>query len=87
LQSVKLFIFKNYLVKLKNEYKQSTRTNSEYVLIFVRIFLFFLIFQAYMVFKFIYVSDGLTKIDRFTGVFNTTQYAQSDIIISANIVK
>lgn len=73
--------------KLKNEYKQSTRTNSEYVLIFIRIFLFFIIFQAYMVFKFIYVSDGLTKIDHFTGVFNTTQYAQSDIIISANIAK
>lgn len=40
-----------------------------------------------MVFKFIYISDGLTKIDHFTEVFNTTQYAQSDIIISANIAK
>ena len=34
--------------KQKNEYKQSIRTSSEYLLILLKIFIFFVIFQAYM---------------------------------------
>jgi len=40
-----------------------------------------------MTFKFIYVNEGLTKINHFTDVFNITQYSQSDLILSTNIAK
>lgn len=40
-----------------------------------------------MTFKYIYITDGLNNIDHFTDVFNTTQYTQSDIVLSTNVAK
>lgn len=74
-------------VKLKNEYKQSIKTSTEFLLILMRIIIFFLIFNAYMTFKYIYVREGLTKINHFTDVFNLTQFSQSNIVLSTNIAK
>ncbi len=73
--------------KQKNEYKQSIRTSSEYLLIFFKIFIFFLVFQAYMAFKYAYITLGMQNLNHFTDVFNVTQYSQSDLILSCNVAK
>jgi len=74
-------------LKQKNEYKQSIRTSSDYLLIIFKIMIFFFIFQAYMIFKYIYINTGMKNIDHFTNVFNVTQYSQSDLILSLNVAK
>jgi hypothetical protein len=71
----------------KNEYKQSIRTSSEYILILVKIIVFFFIFQAYMIFKYIYIDTAMKNVQHFTDVFNVTQYSQSDLVLSLNIAK
>jgi hypothetical protein len=84
---ISLNVIFNNLVKQKTDYKQSIRTSSEYVLIFVKIGIFFFIFQAYMTFKYVYVTFGMTNIDRFTDVFNITQYSQTHLLLSIDISK
>lgn len=49
--------------------------------------MFLVIFVAYMTFKYFYVIEGFEKIKKFSYVFNSTQYSQSDIILSTNIAK
>lgn len=73
--------------KQKNDYKQSIRTSSEYLLIFIKILIFFAIFQAYMTFKYVYITYSLKNINYFTTMFNDTQYCQSDLILSLNTAK
>jgi hypothetical protein len=73
--------------KQKTEYKQSIRTSSEYFLIFLKISIFFLIFQGYMAFKFVYMNNGLVNLDHYSDVFNATQYSQADLVLSANVAK
>jgi hypothetical protein len=75
------------LVKTKVEYKQSIRTSSEYLLIFIRIGIFFFIFQAYMTFKYVYITFGMENMNHFTNVLNQTQYSQSDLLLSTDITK
>lgn len=82
-------LFKNLifiLVQLKNDYKQS-KSSSEYLLISLRIGMFLAIFLAYMTFKYFYVIEGFERIRKFSYVFNSTQYSQSDIVLSTNIIK
>ncbi len=73
--------------KTKNEYKQSLKSSSEYLLNYVKIVIFFVVLQAYMIFKFLYNSNNMKNINKFTDVFNVTQYSQSDIILSLDVVK
>lgn len=73
--------------KQKTEYKQSIRTSNEYYLIFLKIFIFFFIFQGYMAFKYFYMNSGLVNLDHYSDVFNTTQYSQADLILSCNVAK
>jgi hypothetical protein len=73
--------------KQKNEYKQSIRTSSEYLLIILKIFIFFFIFQAYMAFKYVYITMGMQNLNKFADVFNITQYSQCDLILSTNVAK
>jgi hypothetical protein len=73
--------------KQKNDYKQSIRTSSEYILIFIKIFVFFFIFQAYMTFKYIFIAYGMSNMSHFTDVFNITQYSQTDLVKSIDVAK
>jgi hypothetical protein len=76
-----------HLVKQKTDYKQSIRTSSEYVVIFAKIGIFFFIFQAYMTFKYIYVTFGMTNMSHYTDVFNATQYSQTHLLLAIDITK
>lgn len=71
----------------KTKYKKSFRHSHEYYLFKINIYVFFLIFQGYMTFKFFYMENGVTILKNVIDVFNNTQYAQSDLIISCNVVK
>ena len=73
--------------KTKNEYKQSLKSSSEYLLNYVKMVIFFIVLQAYMIFKFLYNGNNMKNINKFTDVFNVTQYSQSDIILSLDVVK
>ena len=73
--------------KQKNEYKQSLRTSSEYLLNYIKTVIFFIVIQAYMTFKFCYNKQALKNMNNFTNVFNVTHYSQSDIILSLDISK
>lgn len=73
--------------KQKTQYKQSIRNGPEYFLIFLKIFIFFLIFQGYMTFKFFYMETGLVSLDKYVDVFSSMQYSQSDMVLSCNVAK
>ena len=73
--------------KQKNDYKQSLRTSSEYLLNYIKTVIFFVIIEAYMTFKFCYNKSALKNMNQFTTVFNVTHYSQCDIILSLDISK
>jgi len=73
--------------KQKNDYKQSIKNSSEYLIAFIYISLFFAFIQIYMIFKFFYVKSIMGNIKHFIKVFNTTHYSDCDIILKTNIYK
>ena len=54
---------------------------------FVKIGIFFFIFQAYMTFKYIYVTFGMTNMNHYADVFNVTQYSQTHLLLGINVAK
>ena len=73
--------------KTKNEYKQSMKSASQYLLNYIKMVIFFVILQGYLTFKYVYNTSNMKNINKFTDVFNVTQYGQSDNILSLDIVK
>ena len=73
--------------KTKNEYKQSLKSASEYLINYIKIVIFFIVIQGYMIFKYTYNTNNMKSINKFTDVFNVTQYCQSDNILSLDIIK
>ena len=73
--------------KTKNEYKQSLQSNGEYLWNYMKLVIFFILIQIYMVFKYIYNNDNLKSMNKFITVFNATHYSQSDLLISINAMK
>jgi hypothetical protein len=73
--------------KTKNEYKQSMKSASQYLLNYIKMVIFFVILQGYLTFKYVYNTNNMKNINKFTDVFNVTQYCQSDNILSLDVVK
>ena len=73
--------------KTKNEYKQSMKSSSQYLINYIKMVIFIVILQGYMVFKYTYNTRNMKNINKFTDVFNVTQYCQSDNILSLDVVK
>ena len=73
--------------KTKNEYKQSLRTSSEYLLNYIKIVIFFIVLQCYLIFKYCFGNVTMKNINQFADVFNMTHYSQSDIILSLDVTK
>ena len=73
--------------KTKNEHKQSYQSNSEYLWNYMKLVIFFILIQIYMVFKYIYNDNNLKSMNKFITVFNATHYSQSDLLISLNAMK
>ena len=73
--------------KTKNDYKQSFRTSSEYLVNYIKIVVFLFLIQAYLTFKFCYGDSAMKNINEFAKVFNVTHYSQSDVILCLDITK
>ena len=73
--------------KTKNEYKQSLRTSSEYLLNYIKIVIFFIVLEGYLAFKYCFGNVAMKNINQFAEVFNMTHYSQSDIILSLDVTK
>ncbi len=73
--------------KTKNEYKQSLKSSSQYLINYIKMVIFFVILQGYMTFKYVYNTNNMKNINKYTDVFNVTQYCQSDNILSLDIIK
>ena len=73
--------------KQKNIYNQSINSNKTYLTIFIGIILFFLFFQAYFIFKYLYTKSNLSHINHFVDVHNITHYSECDLILSYNVAK
>ena len=84
-----MYLFIKYSVKqAKPEtFKNSFKNSSQYVLTLMKVVIFFSIFQAYMIFKYIYISYTFTNIQSITNVFNATEYTETDLILSLNVEK
>ena len=73
--------------KTKNKYKNSSGGTGKHLLNYLKMIIFFVIIEIYMVFKFIYNSSNLSNMDNYSDIYNVTQYCQSDLILSLNIIK
>ena len=73
--------------KTKNDYKQSLRTSSEYLLNYIKMVVFLVVIQGYLTFKYCYGNSAMKNINQFAQVFNVTHYSQSDIILSLDVAK
>ena len=73
--------------KAPNEYKTTGKKNKEHLSNFLKLIVFFLFFEADMIFKFCYSDSNITNIKKFINVFNVTQYSHVDVIISVDVLK
>ena len=73
--------------KQKNDYKQSIRNSSEYLMLFIQIALFLLCIEGYMTFKYFYVRKTLKNIKDYTDIFNITHYSESHLVLATNVFK
>ena len=81
-------LIKNSVKQAKPEtFKNSFKNSSQYVLTLMKVVIFFSIFQAYMIFKYVYISYTFTNIQQITNVFNATEYTETDLILSLNVEK
>jgi hypothetical protein len=73
--------------KTKNKYKNSSSGTGKYLLNYLKMIIFFTIIEIYMIFKFFYNNSNLNNMDNYSDIYNVTQYCQSDLILSLNIIK
>ena len=73
--------------KAPNEYKSGGKKNKEHLGNFLKLIVFFLVFEAYMIFKFCYSDSNINNIKKFIDVFNVTQYSYVDTILNVDILK
>ena len=77
------------IIKFKNpnEYKSTGKKNKEHLRNFMKLIIFFLFLEVYMIFKFCYSNSNVTNFKKFIDVFNVTQYSHVDTILSVDILK
>ena len=73
--------------KTKIEYKNSMQSSGEYLINYIKLLIFFIIIECYMGFKLLYYYYYMNNMSKFTDIYNLTQYCQSDIILSLDIMK
>jgi hypothetical protein len=84
-----MYIINLHIVKQSKPeaFKNSFKNNSNYVLTFIKLFVCFAVFQAYMIFKYVYISYTFDNVKYITTVLNYTEYTGSDLILSLNVEK
>jgi hypothetical protein len=73
--------------KARNEYKTSVNKDKTHLINYLKLVVFFIIFEAYMIFKFYYSLVNINNIAKFVDVYNVTQNCQTSTLSNVNIVK
>ena len=73
--------------KARNEYKTSVNKDKTHLINYLKLVVFFILFEAYMIFKFYYSLVNIRNISKFVGVYNVTQNCQTSTLSNVNIVK
>ena len=73
--------------KARNEYKTSVNKGKTHLINYLKLVVFFIIFEAYMIFKFYYSSVNIKNIAKFVDVYNVTQNCQTSTLSNVDIVK
>ena len=79
------------IVKFKatNEYKTKSKSknNKEQLRDYIKLVIFFVLIQVYIIFKFFYSKNNISSVKKFLDIFNITYYSFVDIIINIDISK
>ena len=73
--------------KARNDYKTSVNKDKTHLLNYLKLVIFFVIFEAYMIFKFYYSLVNIRNIAKFVGVYNVTQNCQTSTLSNVDVVK
>ena len=70
-----------------NKYKKNTKNGKKQIRDFIRLIIFFIIIESYIIFKFFYEKNYIDNIKKFLDVFNITYYSYVDIVINIDLSK
>ena len=73
--------------KAPNEYKSTGKKNKEHLSNFIKLIVFFLFYEGYMIFKYCFSDYNIKNIRKFIDVYNITQYSHIDTIMNIDILK
>ena len=73
--------------KARNDYKTSVNKDKKHLLNYLKLVVFFIIFEAYMIFKFYYSLVNINNISKFVSVYNVTQNCQTSTLSNVDVVK
>ena len=75
--------------KASNEYKTKSKSknNKEQLRDYIKLVIFFVLIQVYIIFKFFYSKNNISSVKKFLDIFNITYYSFVDIIINIDISK
>ncbi len=72
------------------KFKSPTKSSYSCFILFVKIFqltVYLVIVLAYFIFKYVYTLDNFDNMDKYIDVYNITEYTDSDIISTIDVVK
>ena len=77
------------IVKFKalSDYKTKGKSNKEQLHDYIKLIIFFILIQVYIIFKFFYSRNNIENVKKFLDVFNITYYSFVDIIINIDLSK
>ena len=73
--------------KARNDYKTSVNKDKTHLLNYLKLVIFFAIFEAYMIFKFYFSLVNIRNISKFVIVYNVTQNCQTSTLSNVDVVK
>ena len=73
--------------KARNDYKTSVNKDKTHLLNYLKLVIFFVIFEAYMIFKFYFSLVNINNMAKFVGVYNVTQNCQTSTLSNVDVVK
>ena len=73
--------------KAPMDYKMNGKNNKEQFRNFMALCFFFIILEAYMIFKFCFSKKNIQSIEKFLDVFNITQHSYVDIVKNIDVTK
>ena len=77
------------IIKFKNpnDYKTKGKQNKEQLRNYIKLVLFFVLIEVYIIFKFFYSRNYIESTKKFLDVFNITLYSYVDIVINVDLSK